>query len=180
VSSTARAKLLRRGSALEGIKEHQVLIIRNARPEEAVNLTALATRSKAYWGYDAAFMERVHDALAQTPEKLAGAFAFVAEDDGGVAGFYAFRDIDGQLFLDDMWVDPPRIGSGVGTALWRHAVAIVTSAGHAAFFIESDPNAEGFYLKMGAIGAGTIKSSSGRMLPLLRYDIDRRVNSTAP
>ncbi len=157
-----------------------MLIIRKARPEEAVDLTALAMRSKAHWEYDATFMERVRDALTQTPEKLAGPLAFVAEDEDGVAGFYAFCNIDGRLFLDDMWVDPTRIGRGVGKALWRHAVETAGSAGHAAFLIESDPNAEGFYLKMGAVRAGTIKSSSQRVLPLLRYDIDGRMNSTAP
>src|ERR1017187_7149611 len=87
VCSTARTKLLRRGPALRSIKERAVLIIRKAKPEEAVELTALATRSKAHWGYDAAFMERVRSALTQSPEKLASSLAFVVEDEDGVAGF---------------------------------------------------------------------------------------------
>ena len=32
------------------------MTIRRARPDEADALTALATRAKAHWGYDAEFM----------------------------------------------------------------------------------------------------------------------------
>ena len=44
--------------------------IRLARPDEADHLTALATRSKAYWGYDASFMEACVPALTISPERL--------------------------------------------------------------------------------------------------------------
>jgi hypothetical protein len=52
-----------------------------------------------------------------------------------------------------------------------HAVETARATGDAAFFIESDPNAEGFYIAMGALRAGErVAASSGRVLPVVRYD----------
>ena len=44
--------------------------IRRARPDEAALLSALALRSKAYWGYDTAFIEACVAALTIVPESV--------------------------------------------------------------------------------------------------------------
>src|SRR6185312_16179522 len=60
--------------------------------------------------------------------------------------------------------------AAVSVALWRHAVDTARGLGHAALIVVSDPNAEGFYLKMGCRRIGTRPSEleNGRQLPLLR------------
>ena len=45
--------------------------LRRALPDEAANLSALALRSKALWGYDAAFMEACRSPLTVDPEAIA-------------------------------------------------------------------------------------------------------------
>jgi hypothetical protein len=61
--------------------------------------------------------------------------------------------------------------------LWEAAISHAAGAGFDAFSIESDPNAEPFYLAMGAHRIGTrISDDSGRELPLLAY----RAGRTAP
>ena len=46
-------------------REVRLLVqVRSAKPGESQNLTALCVRSKAHWGYDAAFMKLSAAALA--------------------------------------------------------------------------------------------------------------------
>jgi hypothetical protein len=46
------------------------LVVVHAVAEDAAALTALTRASKAAWGYSAAFMARVDDELAVSPEEL--------------------------------------------------------------------------------------------------------------
>ncbi len=146
--------------------------LRPALPAEAAELTALAIRSKAHWGYDATFMALAAPDLQITPELLEGATAFVAESAGRAVGFYVLAAVDGVPMLRDLWVDPAAIGTGVGKRLWSHMLEQAGRLGYRAVRITSEPNAEGFYAKMGARRIGSVESSvvKGRMLPLMEID----------
>lgn len=50
---------------------------------------------------------------------------------------------------------------------------VARALGLSSLLIDADPNAEGFYLRMGAERVGEVPSGSisGRMLPLLRYGL---------
>jgi GNAT superfamily N-acetyltransferase len=148
-------------------------LIRPAREEEADLLSQLALRSKAHWGYDAEFMRRASADLTITPPYIRANRVFVAEDVGAVAGYYALRVCEEWVELDALFVAPERIGYGFGAALWRHAVATARQLGAARLRIDSDPFAEGFYLRMGARRIGEVQSpiGPGRMLPLLEYTL---------
>ena len=68
-----------------------------------------------------------------------------------------------------------------GTASTRSAVKAWLAgwdraAGRGALEFESDPNAEGFYLRMGArkIGEQVSDFQAGRILPVMRFDLDGR------
>ena len=121
-------------------------------------------------------MERVRPALTPSAAYIVNEPVFVAEAaDGTPAGFYGFSRRTGDVFLEDMWVTPARIGSGLGRALWAHAVATARAEGHTMFLIESDPGAEAFYVHCGARRIGEIVSeATQRVLPLLRFDLIER------
>jgi GNAT superfamily N-acetyltransferase len=146
-------------------------VLRPARPDETTILTELALRSKAYWGYDAAFMDACHDAL--TFSVADAAQTTVAEVAGRVIGLCTLVLDSDPPELRDMFVAPQAIGRGVGRLLWRDAVERARRAGCRWFKIESDPNAQGFYERMGAVQVGTVLSTciEGRTLPLMRYDL---------
>ena len=150
-------------------------MIRRADERDRDELARVAFRSKAFWGYDAAFMEAVREQLTPSKSYVADGRVYLAEDGkGAVLGFYGFLYEDEQLWLYDMFVAPEAIRTGVGRALWNHAVEVARATGEPAFFIESDPNAEAFYLTMGALRSGErIAAGSGRVLPVLRYDLTR-------
>jgi GNAT superfamily N-acetyltransferase len=148
--------------------------IRRARPQEASALSELAFRSKGHWGYDAAFLETCRGDLTITAEEIATAAVYVLVRADGIAGFYTLKPVNnGAAELDDLFVDPTAIGTGVGRRLWQHAIDMATELGHSELLIQSDPYAEGFYLAMGAERIGERESTvaPGRMLPLLRYRI---------
>jgi GNAT superfamily N-acetyltransferase len=147
------------------------IVMRSARADEAEALSSLALRSKAQWGYDAAFLDACRPALTFGPEDLGAPHAVVAEVDGEVAGFYTLKGTLPEGELDNLWVEPRRMRTGVGRRLWEHAMAAATSIGLTAVLIDADPNAEGFYLAMGAERVGTTPSTTfpGRLLPRMRY-----------
>jgi predicted N-acetyltransferase YhbS len=146
------------------------LVIRAARPDEAAALTDLAMRSKAWWGYDAGFLARCREALRVKTAALAAQPHFVAERGGRLLGFYGFETLPEGVGLDYLFVEPDCIGQGVGRALWRHAVDTAARHGHASLTVVADPNAAGFYRRMGAEPAGGQASEfePGRMLPVFR------------
>lgn len=146
------------------------LRIRRARASEAPALTELSLRSKALWGYDAAFLARCRIAMQVKEANVETQPHFVAEIDGRLAGFYGFEPLPEGVGLDYMFVEPEFVGRGVGRALMDHAAALARELGHESLTIVADPNAEGFYVRLGAQRVGTQASDVGpeRQLPVLR------------
>ena len=144
--------------------------VRRARPDEAEGLSALAARSKAYWGYDEAFLERVRDAMTLHPEDVERHEVWVLESSSGAPIGY-HRVIPGDpAELEDLWVEPSAIGSGAGRRLFDHALTVARTCGASTLEIDADPNAVGFYERMGAVQIGDTPSTliPGRILPRMR------------
>lgn len=141
-----------------------------AKPDAAGALTAIAFAAKRHWKYPESWMERWRDLLTIQPEFLASHETYAAVVDGRTVGFYALKPKDEKLDLVHLWVLPAAMGQGVGRALFIHALDRARALGFKSLEIESDPNAEGFYKRMGArrIDVG-IKEMDGqpRELPLL-------------
>ncbi len=151
------------------------LTIRRARPDEATALTALSFRSKRHWAYDDAFMEIARAEMVITAELVARWPTFVAERGAELVGFYVLSVESKGPMLRDLWIDPPAIRTGVGSLLWKHMLGSAASEGHETLHITSDPNAAGFYERMGARRVGEVESCGipGRMLPAFEVDVPR-------
>lgn len=147
--------------------------IRPALASEADRLTQIAYASKKHWGYPDAWMALWREALTLTPAYIANNPVFVAEEATTIAGFHALIGSGTRWELDHLWVLPESIGRGIGSALFRHAVAYLTEhAPGAVLKIESEPNAEPFYIRMGARRVGeTTREWQGllRTLPQLEF-----------
>ena len=146
---------------------------RPARTGEGAALTALALRSKGHWGYDAAFLADCRDELTMHDADLEARRTHVAEVDGEVAGFSTLDGAPPDGVVGMMFVDPERIGHGIGRALMTDLVERARLAGFVRLSIDADPNAEPFYLAQGAVRVGETPSGSipGRILPLLELDL---------
>ncbi|MFF5722679.1 GNAT family N-acetyltransferase [[Kitasatospora] papulosa] len=147
--------------------------VRRGHPEDAAALTALALRSKAHWGYDAAFMAACRDELAVRPAEMATRRTAVAERDGRILGFTMLDGEPPRGALGMMFVEPDTMGTGVGRLLFQDVVARARRLRFTLLTIDADPHAEPFYTAMGAVRVGTAPSGSvpGRMLPLLELPL---------
>lgn len=149
------------------------LRIRRARREEAEALTALAIRSKSHWGYAGEFLARARPEMTLSADEVADHETWALEDAvGRVIGFYRIVPTQPPV-LEDLWVEPAAIGAGRGRLLWEHAVATGRALGAAALELDADPNAVGFYERMGARQVGETPSAvvPGRRLPRMRIDL---------
>jgi GNAT superfamily N-acetyltransferase len=152
----------------------EIMTIVRAQPDDAAVLTGIAFAAKRHWGYPEKWIESWRDALTIQPEFIASHGIFAAILDGRTVGFYALGRKDHRLDLQHLWVLPDVMGRGVGRSLFLHGLERARTWGCRELEIESDPNAEGFYLHMGAHRVGVnIKELDGqrRELPVLIFEI---------
>ena len=143
--------------------------IRRAVAADSEVLTRIAHESKRYWGYPERWIELWRDDLTLSPDFIAGNEVFVAEEDGEALGCYSLIAGDPWI-LEHFWILPSAMGKGVGRQLFEHARSTGLAAGASVFEIDADPNAEAFYLKMGAERVGEVRSEvdgQPRVRPLL-------------
>ncbi|MER5354609.1 GNAT family N-acetyltransferase [Kitasatospora sp. NPDC002551] len=149
------------------------VFLRTAEPGEAGVLTALTRRSKGYWGYPRAMLDRMAEVLSISSAAIRDGHVVVAERGGAVVGYYRLTGEPPHGELADLFLDPEVIGTGLGRTLWEHAVAAARGAGFRTLTLESDPHAEGFYRRMGAVRVAEREVAPGRSLPVLRVTLDR-------
>ena len=151
------------------------MTVRPARPDEAAVLRALALRAKATWGYPDAWLAQWERELAFQPEYIAAERVWVADADGRVAGVLALGQRDGGWTIDRLWVDPEVQGAGVGRRLVAEAIAHASREPRGDIDVLSDPYAEPFYLKLGAVREGEVAApmpdAPDRTLPRLVFKV---------
>lgn len=157
--------------------------IRPVRPDEAEAIRALTLRSKAHWGYDAAYLADWADALDVGPDFLRASVSFAAEEGGALAGYYSLLFEPEAVpmntgaagpgwWLDNLFVEPAQMGTGLGGLLYRHAAAQVQARGGTALYLLSDARAAGFYAHMGGRQIGEMASIVPRVvLPVFRHGL---------
>jgi len=136
--------------------------LRPARSDEAELLSALAERSEAHCGYGGAFMARYRELYRITPEWLAGSTTFVAEEGGVPVGFYALAPGPDGLELEYLYVEPGRIGTGLGRILWQHLTGQCRRLGVRELHLVCADPPKAFYLRMGAL---VVAEAASRVLP---------------
>ncbi|MDX2290823.1 MULTISPECIES: GNAT family N-acetyltransferase [Streptomyces] len=125
--------------------------VREGRADEAETLSALVLRSKASWGYDAAFLAACAPELRIRAEEVAVRRIVVAQDArGGVLGVASLEGEPPTAALGLLFVEPAAIGRGVGRLLYREVVRRAAELGVGRLVIDADPHAAGFYRAMGA------------------------------
>ena len=144
-------------------------VIRRATEGDAARLTDLALRSKAVWGYDAAFMDACRVELTISAQSIRRRPTFLLEDRERLAGFYQLRLSGPSAEVAQFFIAPEALRGGLGRRLWRHLEQTARQAGARRLEVDSDPNAEGFYLAMGMMRRGQAPSGSiaHRVLPHL-------------
>ena len=152
--------------------------IRRAKPDEAAVLTEIAHAAKRYWGYSENWIEHWKDDLTITPDFIANNEMYVAVAGEEIAGCCALVLSDTQAELEHMWIRPEHMGNGVGRALFQQIVKRAAQLGATGLELSSDPNAEGFYKRMGATRVGEVRAEiegQPRVLPRMSVDLSSKL-----
>lgn len=151
-----------------------MITIRRVLPIDAEVLTQIALSAKAHWGYPEHWMEIWKHQLTFSPTYFEENESWVAEADNTPIAFYTLQDRNGKAWIENLWVLPEFIGQGIGRQLFLHAVELTRQRGYKLLQLEADPNAAGFYEKMGMYRIGERRSEidgQPRILPIMEMGL---------
>ena len=150
------------------------LQIRRVTPEQASELTRIALAAKAHWGYPQRWLEIWRPQLTFISQYFEENEGWVALVDETPVGFYTLQEKDGITSIENLWVSPEYMRKGVGKALFLHAVELSREHGNTTLQLEADPNAVGFYKRMGMSQIGEVQyelESQPRSLPIMEMKL---------
>lgn len=147
-----------------------MISIRRVKPEEADRLSQIAIAAKRYWNYPEHWMQLWMPQLTFGPAYFEEHESWAAELNGEVIAFYTIQERENNAWLENIWVLPKHIGQGVGKDLFLHALYRARQQGYTTLKLEAEPNAVGFYEKMGMRRVGEYQyelDGQPRILPLM-------------
>jgi GNAT superfamily N-acetyltransferase len=142
--------------------------LRPAVPDDYERVRKLTLESKAHWGYDREFVRRWAQGLSFESDRE----RWVAELAREVVAWAALvPPVEGVAVLDDLWVDPAWIGRGLGSKLFRLAAERARELGAARLEWGAEPNAVGFYEKLGGRTLRDHVTEWGRVAPWMGLEL---------
>jgi N-acetylglutamate synthase-like GNAT family acetyltransferase len=155
-------------------------MIRRSSPEDATTLTQIALEAKRHWGYPEHWIRHWESDLTISSDFIRDNYVYVAEEDGEIRGFYALCVAGEKAELEHMWVTPGCIGTGIGKELFLDAMEQAARLEVNTVELSSDPNAAGFYRRMGATQIGESDSAVDhtRKIPRMKIKPQKSTEST--
>ena len=149
---------------------------RRALPVDAKSLSAIAYSAKAHWGYPQRWMEIWEPQFDFPPAYFDDddKESWIVEIDARPIAFYTLQERRGNAWIENMWVLPEYIGKGIGRRLFLHALSRSRHKGHLVLQLEADPNAVGFYERMGMYKVGETNypiEGKPRILPVMEMSL---------
>lgn len=143
---------------------------RRAEIMDLIHLNRISVASKKYWGYPEDWMIRWKDELTISAEQIRNLNIWVALLGNMIIGFCAISEKAESYDIEHHWILPEYIGYGYGRKLLNKAINM-TRKEYKPLLVVADPNAEGFYKKMGFKRSHSVESfPEGRLLPVLKKD----------
>ncbi len=156
-------------------------MIRRAKITEDQILTHISFAAKNYWKYPEQYLEVWGNELTITMEYLRQNDVFIIERNMVPVGYYSIVELKNDIeihndiiskgiWLEHMFLIPEYIGKGLGTEMFAHLRDYCQQMQYKEVGILADPNAKGFYEKMGCSYIREIPSNiQGRTTPYLIY-----------
>ncbi len=135
------------------------MIVRRANPGDTRVLRELMTASNGYERAAARAMIVAYAGGWSVPD--AEHEVWVAEEGAAVLGFYALIPHGDDQELDLFFTDNAAQGAGLGRRLFGHMVDRARALGAGRVVISSNPEAAGFYRRMGAVDVGVSPPGEG-------------------
>jgi N-acetylglutamate synthase-like GNAT family acetyltransferase len=142
----------------------------HAVPEDAELLSKTAIDSKKTWGYSDDLMQLWKTDLEVTPDYILKNTVIKVFDGEQFVGFFALKTEEGNTELDHLWLTPENIRRNYGRAIFEYIFEDLSSNGTEKMTLLAEPNATGFYDKMGGEIIGKFESKlSGRFLDIYEF-----------
>ena len=138
------------------------VVIRAARSQERHALEDLQLRASTHWPTYRAHLAAHPGVVAIPPAQIDDGLVRVAERRGEVAGFAVLLPpVAGACELDGLFVEPTRMGNGVGRLLVEDAARIAAAQGAEWIDVIANPDAVGFYERVGFGGDDEVATRFG-------------------
>lgn len=150
------------------------MIIEKAQRNDDKILTEITKKSKAFWGYSEEQIEIWSEFLTVSTTYIETNSVYKLVVDDKILGYYSFLYEDKQTIkLDNLFVLPECIGKGFGRILINDFLIKVKKITEVnKIILNSEPNAEMFYAKLGFVKVGQIETSiEGRYLPIMELNL---------
>jgi GNAT superfamily N-acetyltransferase len=139
-------------------------------------LTAITKKSKAYWGYSDEQITIWSKSLTITPAYIENQTVYKLVNETEIVGYYSFfYEDEHTVKLDNLFILPEYIGKGLGRMLMNDFLILVKRTKANKIILDSEPNAEMFYAKLGFVKVGEIETSiKNRYLPVMELNINKK------
>jgi len=136
-------------------------------------LTSITKKSKAYWGYSAEQIQDWDKNLTISKDYIREHNVFKLVENGLIIGYYSYVFKDEKVIeLDNLFILPEHIGRGFGKYLLLDFLNRIKETGIEKITLDSEPNAESFYAKMGFIKIGEFETSiKNRFMPIMEMKL---------
>lgn len=161
------------------------LLVREASTSDSGVLTDISFASKQYWNYPNEYFEIWKDELTISPSYIQNNVVYVAEVRERAIGYVSLVELENEFSagnivvnkgfcLEHIFILPEYIGKGIGSRLIAFLKERCKEMKIDRVSIFSDPNAKGFYDKLGAYYLGEVSSNiEGRTVSLYELHIKK-------
>jgi N-acetylglutamate synthase-like GNAT family acetyltransferase len=140
---------------------------------DAKQLTKIALKSKAFWGYAETQIESWREELTVSEQMIQEMNVYKFVSNHKTVGFYILNQPQEETIeLEFLFVLPNYIGQGIGNQLLQHSLKKAKALKSQTMQLLADPNAAPFYESKGFMMVDKIQSSIfNRFLPLMQKDL---------
>lgn len=149
------------------------MVIEKASITDNEILTTITKKSKAYWGYSDEQIQKWDKNLTISQEYIREHGVFKLVENDLVIGYYSYVFEDEKIVkLDNLFILPEHIGKGFGKYLVLDFLNQMKELGIEKGTLDSEPNAEFFYSKMGFVKIGEFETSiKDRFMPIMEMKL---------
>ncbi len=147
--------------------------IQRAKKEDHSILSEITYLGKSYWGYEKEQLEKWKDDLTITTDYIKNNETYKLIIENKIIGYYSIlKTSKDEIKLDNIFILPEYIGKGYGKVLMIDCINKVRKLSVKTIVLDSEPNAEKFYTKLGFEVCGQLKSSiKNRYLPKMKFNL---------
>ncbi|MEG1024836.1 MAG: GNAT family N-acetyltransferase, partial [Flavobacterium sp.] len=133
----------------------------------------ITKKSKAFWGYSPEQIQEWDKNLTISQDYIKEHNVYKLTVNNLIIGYYSyvFKD-EKEIELDNLFVLPEYIGKGLGKYLVLDFLSRIKDQKAERIILDSEPNAESFYSKMGFVKIGEFETSiKNRFMPIMEMKL---------